>query len=132
MVLEAQFPNIPTLSFEVAVFGTRHNDESTSLILGLVLSNDTDAHQVADQLAHRMEEYHSFQFNRSFPRVLQSLNGRIVLDTGTEASALPVALVVIESPNPPPTPPEQEMVNALVIPWIRFLDPFDVLFLATE
>jgi hypothetical protein len=49
-----------------------------------------------------------------------------------EAEGLPVALVTLRADNPPPTPEDEDIVNAYVFDWMRLVMMRDTGFLMTD
>ena len=48
----------------------------------------------------------------------------------TQAEDLPVALIVMEASDPPPTPDDQSAVNTSVLAWVQLILRRDMAFMA--
>jgi len=122
-----QTPRLP--AYLLVAFVTHHTEGASYLILAVVFPKDTDAQAAADLLADRLRNYVSASYKRPLSEVWAERGARLEKATAVEAGGLPVALVLVRAEDPSPTPPEQEQVNAYVVPWFDMVLRRDLGFL---
>jgi hypothetical protein len=122
-----QSPQIP--AYSLVAFVTCHTEGATYLILAVVFPKGTDGQTAADLLADRLRNYVSASYKRPLSEVWAERGATLEKAAAVEAGGLPVALVLVRAEDPAPTPPDQEQVNAYVVPWVDLVSRRDVGFL---
>jgi len=120
-------PQLP--AYSMVAFVTNHTEGATYLILAVAFPKGTDAQAAADLLADRLRSYVSAAYRRPLSEVWAERGAKVEKSIAVEASGLPVALVLVRAEDPAPTPPDQERVNAYVVPWLDMVLRRDLGFL---
>lgn len=114
----------PLPDFQLAVFATRQQEQTTYLLLALVLPPGADAQRTAETLAERLQTYVSTMRR-------DTMNDFWQLETATslEANDLPIALVVMRTAVKTSTDTPNA---AAILSWYDLTETRDTLFLVTN